>query len=295
LGLARTCYQWNDLETAEKYARQSLQLSKLYDQGIDRYILSEIFLAQLKLAQDDVSGAAGMLAQTEQNACEKGFLQRMPEIAAAQVPVLLRQGNLAEAAQLAGQYELPLSQARVLIAQENAGAAVVIIEGYRQQMEERGWVDERLKALVLQVLALQQCGENEKAAQVLSDALAAAEPGGFIRLFVDEGEPIRELISHAAVKSSHLAYARKLLAAFPPPAGEQPSSTAAPSPLVEPLSQRELEVLRLIAEGLSNQEIGERLFLALDTVKGHNRRIFEKLQVQRRTEAVSRARELGLI
>ena len=66
-------------------------------------------------------------------------------------------------------------------------------------------------------------------------------------------------------------------------------------PLIEPLSQRELEVLQLIAQGLSNREIGERLFLALDTVKGHNRRIFDKLQVQSRTEAVARARELGLL
>ncbi len=67
------------------------------------------------------------------------------------------------------------------------------------------------------------------------------------------------------------------------------------SKILEPLSQRELEVLRLIAQGLSNQEIGKRLFLALDTVKGHNRRIFDKLQVQRRTEAIARARELSLI
>ncbi len=65
--------------------------------------------------------------------------------------------------------------------------------------------------------------------------------------------------------------------------------------LVESLSQRELEVLQLIAQGLSNREIGERLFLALDTVKGHNRKIFDKLQVQSRTEAIARARELGLL
>jgi LuxR family maltose regulon positive regulatory protein len=65
--------------------------------------------------------------------------------------------------------------------------------------------------------------------------------------------------------------------------------------LVEPLSQRELEILRLIAQGLSNRQICERLFLALDTVKGHNRRIYDKLQVKRRTEAVARARELGLL
>ncbi|RME70003.1 MAG: DNA-binding response regulator, partial [Chloroflexi bacterium] len=70
---------------------------------------------------------------------------------------------------------------------------------------------------------------------------------------------------------------------------------SSPSLLVEPLSRRELEVLKLIARGLSNREIGEQLFLAIDTVKGHNRRIFGKLQVQRRTEAVARARELGLL
>ena len=68
-----------------------------------------------------------------------------------------------------------------------------------------------------------------------------------------------------------------------------------PSSLVEPLSQRELEILKLMAQGLSNREIGERLFLALDTVKGHNRRIFDKLQVQSRTEAIARARELDLL
>jgi LuxR family maltose regulon positive regulatory protein len=97
-------------------------------------------------------------------------------------------------------------------------------------------------------------------------------------------------------------YTGKLLSAFGKQKDVQPFSSArdkpspsSPQPLIEPLSQRELEILRLIAQGLSNHEIGERLFLALDTVKGHNRRIFDKLQVQRRTEAVARARELGLL
>ena len=90
------------------------------------------------------------------------------------------------------------------------------------------------------------------------------------------------------------AYIHILLAAF----GQQkdiPSLSTTPQPLIEPLSERELEVLHLIAQGLSNREISERLVLALSTVKGHNRIIFDKLQVQRRTEAVARARELGLI
>ncbi len=94
----------------------------------------------------------------------------------------------------------------------------------------------------------------------------------------------------SATADRHISeYAARVLSAF-----EDKSSRPGTSPLIEPLSQRELEVLRLIGQGLSNQEIGARLFLALDTVKGHNRRIFGKLQVQRRTEAVARARELGL-
>ena len=92
-------------------------------------------------------------------------------------------------------------------------------------------------------------------------------------------------------------YIGRLLAAFEVEAQTRENKSGPPpaQSLIEPLSQRELEVLRLIARGLSNQEIGERLFLALDTVKGHNRRIFEKLQVQRRTEAIARARQLGLL
>lgn len=90
------------------------------------------------------------------------------------------------------------------------------------------------------------------------------------------------------------AYIGNLLAAFGHQADLQPA-TFNLQPLPEPLSPRELEILRLIDQGLSNREIGARIFLALDTVKGHNRRIFDKLQVQRRTEAIARARELGLL
>jgi LuxR family maltose regulon positive regulatory protein len=105
------------------------------------------------------------------------------------------------------------------------------------------------------------------------------------------------LLSEAAARGIQPDYTKTLLAAFE--AERRKTQEASPGspiqPLVEPLSPRELEVLRLVAQGLSNDEIGKRLFLALDTVKGHNRRIYDKLQVQRRTEAVARARELGLL
>ncbi|MDQ3811539.1 MAG: LuxR C-terminal-related transcriptional regulator, partial [Chloroflexota bacterium] len=121
-----------------------------------------------------------------------------------------------------------------------------------------------------------------------------AEPGGLVRSFVDEGIPMAQLLVAAAALGRMPAYIAKLIAAFQLERHEREDNATRASLLIEPLSQRELEVLRLITQGLSNHEIGERLVLALDTVKGHNRKIFGKLQVQRRTEAVARARELGL-
>jgi LuxR family maltose regulon positive regulatory protein len=124
-----------------------------------------------------------------------------------------------------------------------------------------------------------------------------AEPGGFIRLFVDEGTPMERLLSEASAQGLMPDYVSRLLDAFQIEKQKirDISSGLSTQPLIDPLSPRELEVLRLIAQGLSNREIGERLFLALTTVKGHNQRIFGKLQVQRRTEAVARARKLGLL
>ncbi|MBE3038286.1 MAG: LuxR family transcriptional regulator [Chloroflexi bacterium] len=305
LGLARIFYQWNDLEAAEQHGQQALQLARQYDRVIDRYIISEVFLARLKVARGDVAGAAAMLAETEQSVRQNNFVHRIAEVAAAQVLVLLRQGDLAAAAHLAETHELPISRARVLLAQGDPSAALALLSPLRRQMEAKGWQDERLKVIILQAVAHHVHGEKDKAVQLLSDALALAEPNGFIRIFVDEGEPMRMTISdfRLAIEKQPrgqdhklLGYVDKLLAAFAQPAAMPQSKIENPkSKMVEALSQRELEVLQLVAQGLSNREIGERLFLALDTVKGHNRSIYGKLQVQRRTEAIARARELGLL
>ncbi|MBM3128621.1 MAG: tetratricopeptide repeat protein [Chloroflexi bacterium] len=298
LGLARIAYEWNDLPTAEHHYQQGVQFARLAE-DTDRSIIGEIFLARLKLAQGDVNGAATILAQTEQKARQNNFSPRLPEIAAVQLQVRLKQANLPAAAELTRQFDLPLSRARVLIAQNDPSAALAVLESYRKQVEAKKWQDEQLKAMVLQAVAHYANGEKAKSAQVLGDALTLGEPGGLIRLFVDEGEPMRLLISDfrfSILKTApHLStYLDRLLAAFGTPNDLHPSSFIL-HPLVEPLSQRELEVLRLIAQGLSNREIGERLFLALSTVKGHSRIIFDKLQVHNRTEAAARARELGLL
>ncbi len=301
LGLARILYEWNDLDAADEHAQQSLHLARQYESFIDRFVIVEVFLARLRLAQGDVAGAAAILAKTDQSIRQHNFVHRMPEVAAVQVLTLLRQGNLPVAGHLAQIHNLPLSQARVHLARGDLSAALAVLEPFRQQVEAKGWKDERLKVMVLQAIALHGRGEKDEAVQVLGDALALAELGGFIRTFVDEGIPMAQLLSAVAAHGTMPDYVSRLLAAFQDvtqDAGQMTklsSSAIRPSSLVEPLSQRELEVLHLIAQGLSNHEISERLFLALSTVKGHNLRIFGKLQVQRRTEAVARARELGLL
>jgi LuxR family maltose regulon positive regulatory protein len=160
-----------------------------------------------------------------------------------------------------------------------------------------------IEILLTQALVRQAQGNRPQALARLENALALAEPEGYLRTFVDEGEPVRLLLlnfrSMHEKQATHLllGYVDKILAAFPQPVATTPNPKIEnlKSSMVQPLSQRELDVLRLIAQGLSNREISERLFLALSTIKGHTRIIFDKLQVQRRTEAVARARELGLL
>jgi LuxR family maltose regulon positive regulatory protein len=290
LGLARVHYQWNELDRAEKHGQQSLQLARQYDRVIDRFIVCEVFLAQLALARGDVDKAAAMLAETYQTARQKNFVLRIPEVAAAQVQVWIRQSRHAEALQLAQAHALPLGEALVHLATGDAATALALLDSLHQQAAAQGQADERLSLTLWQAIALHMLGEQERALARLADALAEAEPEGFIRIFLDKGQPMAHLLAEAAARGMKLDYVGKLLSAFdaePRPAEGQP--------LVEPLSPRELEVLRLIAAGLSNNDISAQLFLALDTVKGHNRRIFEKLGVQRRTEAVARARALGLL
>lgn len=305
IGLARIYYDWNDLEKAEKYAEQSHQLARLCEQVIDRLISSELFLSRLKITQNDPVSADNFLTQAENHARQYDYTVRFPDIAAARALLCLYRGDTDAAAQLVQNEDRWLVRAEVLIAQGNPSAALAIIVPYRQKMRERKLADQLLVTIKLQALALHAMNENENARQVLKESLELAEPGGFIRLYVDAGEPMRLMLQdlrtwmlqHPDEQDQKLmVYVEKILAAFASPIEFQLAKTInQQSGMVEPLSPRELEILQLIGKGFSNQEIGKRLFLALDTVKGHNRRIFEKLQVQRRTEAVARARELGLI
>jgi LuxR family transcriptional regulator, maltose regulon positive regulatory protein len=297
LGLARVLYEWNELDTASQHGQAGLHLARQYESVVDRFIICEVFLARLRLAEGDTDGAAALLAEAGQSALQNNFVYRIPEVAAVQVLTLLQQGSVEAAALLAEAHDLPLSRARVHLAQGDPARALAVLEPRRRQVEAKGWADERLRVLVLQTVALQAQGEKTLAVQLLLEALALAEPGGYIRLFVDEGDPMAHLLAVAQSEGRMPDYIGRLLAVWKAErqTGKDPSHLAAARPPIEPLSRREGEVLQLLALGLSNHEIAGRLVLALDTVKGHNRSIFSKLQVQRRTGAVARARELGLL
>jgi LuxR family maltose regulon positive regulatory protein len=294
LGLARIFYQWNDLTAAQEHTKQGIELARQIE-NTDRYVLGELFLARLKLAQGDISSAIAILTRARQLAHQHAFEHLIPDIAVVQALALLRRGDLAGAAQLAEAHDLPLSRARVHLAQREPGAALAVLEPLRRQAEAKEWADDALQAMVLQAVALYAHGEENAAVQLLSEALALAAPGGFIRTFIDEGRPMTRLLSAAAAQGVMPDYVGRLLAAFEAEAQKRADAPHPPQPLVEPLTPRELEVLELIAQGLSNREIGERLFIALNTVKGHTRRIYGKLGVKNRTQAVNKARTLHIL
>ncbi|MBK9714990.1 MAG: AAA family ATPase [Kouleothrix sp.] len=297
LGLARIAYQWNDLQAAEQHGRQCLHLTQQME-STDTFASYAVFLARLRLAQADLPGAIAVLDDAEAFVRRHHFMFRMPDIAAAQVLVLLRQGDLAAAAHLARTHELPICQARILLADGDAAAALAVLDPVRQQAEARTWADEQLTVMVLEAIAHHMHGEADKAMHVLGTALALAKPGGLVRLFVDEGVTMARLLYKALARGSEGAYIRRLLAAFPVAEPEHAPSAPMSGPdseWVEPLSAREREVLQLIAEGLSNQAIAARLYLSLHTVKVHARNIYAKLAVANRTQAVARGRALGIV
>jgi LuxR family maltose regulon positive regulatory protein len=296
-GLARIFFAQNDLIAAEEHAQLGLRLGRQFYRGFDRFTINEAFMIHLKLAQGDTQGASIVMAAVDQLVSQNNFIHCLPEVAHAKINLLIEQGALSAAAQLAQEHDLPLGQAKVLILQENAAAALDLLDPFCRKMNSREWKDHELKGLVLKSVALYQLDEMQQGLDALSKALALAEPGGYIRVFIEGGKPIAELLSKIHSQNNFSDYAGKLLDSF----GEfqikkQRRTIETPGGyFFEPLSVREQEVLQLIAQGLSNREICDRLFLALDTVKGHNRRIFEKLQVRSRTEAAVRARELGVL
>jgi LuxR family maltose regulon positive regulatory protein len=263
-----------------------------------------VLLAQILLSRAETDAALGLLSKASTAAQTRNQHGGRLAIAHAQVQALLQTGEVIAAAQLAQDPALPLAHAWVLLARGQAMQAHECLTAFLQASRASTPASEVLRALLLDALALDAFDPSEVALAVLEDAMALAEPQGCVRAFVDLGGPMQRLLSKVT-QGTRPRYTATLLeaiqaqreamapAAPPPEAAEPPPSTV--RAMTDPLSQRELQILTLICKGLSNQEIGQQIFLSLSTVKWHNQNIFDKLDVQRRTEAVARARELNLL
>ncbi len=232
---------------------------------------------------------------------------------AQQTRVWLAKGDLESAAAWAAQKSTPeederaegqasfyhlheaeqLTLARVYLALDRSGEALEILDQALREAEGRQQYRRVIEIQALRALALDRLGQRSRALEAVGRALKLGQPRGFLRTFLDEGLPLAQLLYEAASQGVHSTYAGKLLAAFPEATdlAEKPPG----EDLVEPLSDRELEVLELIAEGHSNQEIAQRLFIALRTVKWHSGNIYAKLGVKNRTQAVAKAQRLGVL
>jgi LuxR family maltose regulon positive regulatory protein len=197
-----------------------------------------------------------------------------------------------------------INLARVLVAQgvqQPSGTyldeALGLLARLLAAAEKAGWIHEEIKILTLQAIALTAGGDSEEALTALARALTLAEPGGYVRTFIDEGESMGRMLRQAVARGIAVSYAGKLLAALEEetddrPRGIKPTSSPA---LVEPLSKRELEVLRLLTTHLPSTEIAKELVISTNTVRSHIKRVYSKLNVHNRRDAIRRAEELELL
>ncbi len=179
--------------------------------------------------------------------------------------------------------------ARILIAQGRAGEALSLLSSLAQPAEKGKRFGNLIEILILQALALKSTGNAPEALKSIEKALILAEPENYMRIFIDEGQPAFELLYASNNQNIPVSkdYIARLLAAFP--------SYKSESTLSEPITKREREILKLIAAGMSNQQIADALVLAAGTVRAHTANIYRKLDVSNRIQAVTRAKELNLL
>jgi LuxR family maltose regulon positive regulatory protein len=294
----------NDLDHAAEYILRGLALSRSSPDVLDQLLACRT-MARLHIAQNNLPAAEDFLQQAETSARSYHIpIQHLSTLIGVKAQVLIREGKLAEAdaelhqLDVEAEPKIPfayygrvyLSLAQLHLARGNLAPAEQTLDrvlGFAQTSGQRRWV---ISAQILRAMLYLIRRELSPALSALAQAMELSEPTGFVQEFLDEGEPMRQLVIEAVRHHVKPEFAWQLLQRF-----STDRAVAQPIGLVEPLSDREIEVLQLVAEGRSNQEIAARLYLSLRTIKFHTSNIYGKLGVKNRTEAVAKARELGLL
>jgi LuxR family maltose regulon positive regulatory protein len=296
----------NDLQTAVRHARQAVELSERWGQS-DVSIIGYSSLSRALQAAGDLRGAVAAMLKAKDIAADLSPWYGAV-VGAWEARLRVMQGDVTSAARWAEASGMSLTDeflldteseyrtlARVLIAQGRVEEALDLLARLLRSAEEAGAMYQAVEILVLQSLALYSQERSEESLDALARALALAEPEDHVRVFVDEGAIMEQLLRQAASQGIALSFVSRLLSVLGVPTAVQKEGPASSQLLIEPLSERELEVLRCLTTGASNNEIAQTLFIAVGTVKQHLKNIYGKLDVHSRTEAVYRARELGLL
>lgn len=305
--LSELYYEWNQLAEAWEHLSQGLERVELGG-DVRAMIAGYLVAARLKLTEGDGQGAEEYLERARPYLDNARFAYWFSHFERLQLELWLVQDKLRTAINWADsklksasreeQEESEATQltiARVLIIkgdQEALDRAMSLLKQLIPVMEEEGRMGIQIEALALQAILHWKRGEQSTAMTALGRALHLAEPEGYVRIFADFGLPMARLLQEARSRKATPAYVEKLLAAF----GDEASSPVyMKQPLPEPLTEREADILELMAVGLSNREIAKELFISPGTVKKHTANIYGKLGVHSRTEAAARARELNLL
>jgi LuxR family maltose regulon positive regulatory protein len=313
--LGNVLLEWNDLDTAFSHAMQGIELCKQW-QHLYHLIEGYLLLLHVQLSRGNTEEALVAFAEIEHLVKDATMVQpkdqqAIPDykrarlvdyVGATRAQLWLARGDLDSVARWVHERGLNIDDhslsffrgyvvlARLLLAQQKYDQAAKLSGRLLALVEQKGWLWGALEVLILQALALNGQGNTTAALHILIRALSLAEPEGYVRTFIDRGTSITWLLQQATSHDLVGNYARALLQACGDDVIPASSST-----LVSPLSEREREVLRLLAAGMSNREIAETLVLTVGTVKWYVNSIYGKLAVRSRTQAVAQARVLGLL
>ena len=304
--------EMNEIEEAITQAQKGVDVAGRGRRDVSFFAWSNLYLLRVLFSNGDVSGAEEVIRKMQNVARERDLpILAQKQLSAWQARIWMEQNDMDAATRWVEKEKLNpdgeisffnesqyIVFARILSAQGKTEDAIRIHQRLLENAEAGGRTLRVIEILMLQAITYRTIGDGDQAMNTLEKALKLAEPEGFIRIFVDEGIPMARLLYEALSRKIASDYVQRLLSAFP---DEEDGRSISPQPassemdLIEPLSERELEILQLIAGGLSNQEIGSQLYLSLNTVKAHTRNIYGKLGVKSRTQAAARARTLGIL